>query len=70
MAKCEFCESKEAGNGNIVVDDVDRSIGVQVIYWGNGEVDICGGVIPNDDLMCVKTVKINYCPVCGKKLRE
>ena len=68
MAKCNFCESEEVGNGNIYAEELKNSIGVQLIYWGNGDMDISGGVFPIDNLTTTKTVKINYCPICGKKL--
>lgn len=66
--KCNFCEAEAVGNGNIYAEEIDRSIFAQLIYWGNGEMDISGGVYGADDLTVSKTVKIKYCPMCGKEL--
>lgn len=66
--ECKFCESEPVGNGNIYAEKLNNSIIVQLSYWGNGEMDIMGGVYSVDDLTVSKTVKINYCPICGKKL--
>lgn len=70
MAKCNFCESEEIGNGNIYAEEFERGIMTQLIYWGRGEMDISGGVYAVDDLQVTKTVKINYCPICGRDLIE
>lgn len=68
MAKCNFCEDKSIGDGNIYAEEVKRGIMAQLIYWGKGELDICGGVYGVDDLSVTKSIKINYCPICGKEL--
>jgi len=68
--KCNFCEAEATGNGNIYAEEVKRSVMAQLIYWGKGEMDICGGIYGVDDLTVAKTVKINYCPMCGKELRS
>lgn len=66
MAKCNFCDDAE--NGNIYAEETERGITAQLIYWGKGEMDITGGIYGVDDLLVSKSMKINYCPICGKEL--
>ena len=67
MSKCNFCESKEVGNGNVYAYEENNSVFTEMIYWGNGQLDITGG-IENTKLEVCKSIKINYCPICGKEL--
>ena len=66
--KCNFCQSEDIGNGNIYAEEVKNSIMAQLIYWGKGEMDITGGVYGLSNLQVTTTVKINYCPICGREL--
>lgn len=68
MAKCNFCEAEAQDNGNIYVEEIEHGIFTELIYWGKGEMDISGGIYGVDDLTVSKTVRINYCPMCGKEL--
>lgn len=67
MSKCNFCESKEVGNGNVYAYENKGSLFTELIYWGSGQMDISGG-IENTEFEISKTIKINYCPICGKEL--
>ncbi len=69
---CQYCRTKKGDdfeNASLVCQTykiIENYLTIDIYEDANElkcEIDVCGG-----ELVTTKPIKINYCPICGRKL--
>lgn len=76
MANCEYCRKENAGNGNVLdgttCDFGETNFDIDLSMWygcsDSPSLDIL--VTIGSETIAKTTTKINYCPMCGRKLES
>lgn len=66
---CQYCE-KKANNKKIKDIDNDKKDFAQVVFLREPNLYIELDAVDNDGYKACDFFKINYCPMCGRKLVE
>ena len=62
---CEYCEKNEAGNFRELTDDCPNARFYADLSFGKLYLEYT-----EDEVTDYALVEINYCPMCGRKLKE
>ena len=70
---CEYCDFETKDNKSRILGETDRDKGLNIKAWmrKENEIVVYAAIADIQGLDAIaRSIKINYCPMCGRKLQE